>query len=113
MLLEGSMLTQDVSIPVYFTTWSQDVDSILNDINDVGSIDDKSKPALDSIINSVAANGYQIVVSGGSHAQKSDIKVVTLQGNLNGQPGSDGKLPTIAIVAYYDSLGVAPVSSWN
>lgn len=110
MLLEGSMLTQDISIPVYFTSWSQEVESILNDINIVGNIDDKSKPALESIINSIAANGYQIVVSGASHSQKSDIKIVTLQGKLNGHPGPDGKLQTIAIVAHYDSFAVAPVS---
>jgi hypothetical protein len=33
-----------------------------------------------------------------------------LQGKLSGY-GVEEKLPTIAIVAYYDSFGVAPVSN--
>ena len=102
------MLSQEITIPVYFLTWSPVLDTIIADITQSSASDDKTKPALQAIMASVAANGYQIVISPKTPSPKHDVKVATIQGVLVGQ-GHDGKNPTIAIVAHYDSFGVVPV----
>ena len=61
------------------------------------------------ILSTVSANGYQLVMNPGQPIAKTDIQIATLQGKLSGN-GVESKLPTIGIVAYYDSNSIAPVS---
>lgn len=61
------------------------------------------------MFNSISASGYQIVAAAGQVMPKSNVKVATLQGRLSGM-GSEEKMPTVALVAHYDSNGVAPVN---
>jgi len=56
----------------------------------------------------VSANGYQIVVNTHQAHARTDVAVANIQGKLSGH-GMEEKLPTVAIVAHYDSYGVAPV----
>lgn len=95
-------------IPVYFAKSTLEIEKIVNDIKQSAITDDKTKSAAESIINSISANGYQIVLSSKTPNAKTDIKVATLQGYLSGI-NHEGKTPTITIVAYYDTYGVAPV----
>lgn len=109
MILEDAMLAQDIASPVYFAKYTKDLDDIVTDISSGFITDEKAGTALEAIINSVSANGYQIVINPGSTTPKNDMSLTTLQGKLGGT-GADRKIPTIAIVAHYDSFGVAPVS---
>ncbi|XP_015266774.1 PREDICTED: nicalin-like [Gekko japonicus] len=54
----------------------------------------------------VYANGFQMVTSGAQSKAISDWQITSVEGRLAGLGGDD--LPTIVIVAHYDSFGVAP-----
>lgn len=105
------MLAQEISIPVYFVHWAPEIDLIADDLSANIDSNDLSKSAAEAIFSSIAANGYQIVISSSSPTVRNDVKVSTIQGHLSGyNPNSpNGKIPTIAVVAHYDSFGVAPV----
>lgn len=102
------LATQDIMLPVYFCVWTSELSAIATEITQSSIGDDRSKSAAEAMINSIAANGYQIVVNPKTPNPKTDIKLSTIQGVLVGQ-SHDSKTPTIAIVAHYDSFGVAPV----
>lgn len=109
LLLENAMLVQEISIAVYFAIGSPELDVIITEVAENIIPNDLTKSAAEAILGSIAANGYQFVVSPGTTSIKQDIKVATIQGHLSGY-SPDGKVPTIAVVAHYDSFGVAPVS---
>lgn len=69
----------------------------------------KLLPYISALFSSATANGFQMVVNGPQAKVKHDFKVANIQGKLSGF-GIEEQLPTIAIVAHYDSYGVAPVS---
>jgi hypothetical protein len=109
MSLEDSMIHgPETLIPVYFVHWNPELQVILQDVEHGFITDDKAGSAAEALLNSISASGYQVVVSTSQPIAKNDIKVATLQGKLTGT-GAEDKLPTIALVAHYDSNGVAPV----
>lgn len=110
MILENAMLSQDTPIPVYFAKYSEKLASIINEIILTSEANDKKKSASEALINSIAGNGYQVVVSASTPIVNTDTKIVTISGHLSGY-STDGKMPIVAIVAHYDSFGAAPVSS--
>jgi hypothetical protein len=112
LLLEHAMLAQEISIPVYFATWTSELENILDEVSQNVVPNDMSKSAAEAMFSSVAANGYQFVVSPGTTSIKQDVKVATIQGYLSGY-SQEGKIPTIAIIAHYDSFGVAPNLSFG
>ena len=110
MALEESMIYgPETPIPVYFTEWNPELQTILEDVEHGFITDEKAGSAAEALFNSISASGYQVVVSTSQAVAKTDVKVATLQGKLTGT-GAEDKLPTIALVAHYDSTGVAPVS---
>ncbi|XP_056643781.1 BOS complex subunit NCLN [Diorhabda sublineata] len=112
LILENAMIAQDVSIPVYFSKYSPQLESIIRDVGNNLDNSDMSKSAAEALLNSIAANGYQIVVSASTPAVQTDAKVATIHGQLSGYNPS-GNVPTVAIVAHYDSFGVAPELSFG
>lgn len=64
------MLAHEISIPVYFSKYDSELDTIIEDISKISSnqTDDledaqalgKRDSALNEIINSISANGYQV-----------------------------------------------------
>lgn len=108
MLLEDAMMAEEITIPVYFVPWGPELEQIIGDITHSYRLDEKTISASEAMMNSIAANGYQIVISPGSASAKQDIRLATIQGRLPGL-GVEGKTPTIAVVAHYDSFGIAPV----
>lgn len=109
MVLEHAMLAQEISIPVYFAVWTSELENIFIEVAQSSGLNDLSKSAAGAMFQSISANGYQFVVSPGTVTVKQDVKVATIQGHLSGY-NQDGKVPTVAVVAHYDSFGVAPVS---
>ncbi|XP_012281156.1 nicalin [Orussus abietinus] len=113
MALEESMMFgSECMIPVYFAQWNPELQQILDNIENSFFTDDKSGSAAEAIFSSISASGYQAVVASGQATPKTDVKVATLQGKLTGT-GAEEKLPTIALVAHYDSAGVAPELSFG
>ncbi|KAJ8960178.1 hypothetical protein NQ318_003901 [Aromia moschata] len=112
LTLENAMLQQEVSIPVYFAKYSNKLDSVINEVSQNSNTNDMSKSAVENIINSIAANGYQVVVSSSTPTIKTDAKIASIQGHLTAQR-TEGKIPTIGIITYYDSFGVAPDLSFG
>ncbi|XP_066262582.1 BOS complex subunit NCLN [Euwallacea similis] len=112
-LLENKMLyEQETSIPVYFTKYNPTLEEIITELSTTVDISNKKKSAFDALFSSIAANGYQIVISSGTPTVKTDTKIATIHGHLTGYR-PDGKVPTIAIVTHYDSFGVAPDLSYG
>lgn len=103
------LLGPETAIPVYFAPWTPDLQLILDDVSSSFITDEKAGSAAEAMFNSVSASGYQVVIASSQATARTDVKVATLQGKLSGA-GAEEKLPTIAIVAHYDSTGVAPVS---
>lgn len=61
------MLAQEISIPVYFSKYNNELNSIIEDISKIRADDSddikasgKRDSALGEIINSISANGYQV-----------------------------------------------------
>ncbi|CAG5083844.1 Similar to ncl1: Nicalin-1 (Danio rerio) [Cotesia congregata] len=65
----------------------------------------KTSSEIQSLIDIVSASGYQVIVSAGQPIPRNDVKIATIHGRLSGT-GAEDKLPTIALVAYYDSSSV-------
>lgn len=129
--LEQAMLAQDISIPVYFSPYSDKFNAIIEDIStnrDAGqqqTTDQQRDSALSEIIHSVSANGYQITVTGAVHTANKQSRIPIIQGelaplklsNANGKAGEAGgvelnsKLPLIIVTAHLDTFGLTSVSS--
>lgn len=70
MSIEQAMLAQEISIPVYFSNYDTELETIIDDISkmktnepdDIAEVKDAGKrdSALGEIINSISANGYQV-----------------------------------------------------
>ncbi|KAH1008079.1 hypothetical protein HUJ04_005225 [Dendroctonus ponderosae] len=108
LMLEQKMIyEQETSIPVYFTKYNNVIDNIVTELSTNVDARNKKKSAAETLFSSIAANGYQIVISAGTPTARTDTKIATIYGHLAGYR-PDGKVPTIAIVTHYDSFGVAP-----
>ncbi|XP_071449388.1 BOS complex subunit NCLN [Hetaerina americana] len=101
-----------IPIPIYFAYHSPQLVSIIEDISSSFLVDSRPRSALQALLNSVSANGYQVSVSSGQASPMTNVFVSNIQGKLPGY-GLEDKLPTIAIVAHYDSFGVAPELSFG
>lgn len=113
LLLENKMiLEQETPIPVYFLKYNPTISEIVTELDSSIDTSDKRKSAAEAMFSSIAANGYQIVISASNPAARTDIKIATIHGHLAGYR-PDGKVPTIAIVTHYDSFGVAPELSYG
>lgn len=119
------MLAQEISIPVFFSKFNGQFNDIIEDIaadskDSIGGQPRES--ALSELINSVSANGYQIVVSGATHAANKQSKLPIIHGELapvrNLKNGGDAianteinnKLPLIIVTAHMDTFGLVNVS---
>lgn len=121
VLLESTLLHEEVKIPVYFIRESADILDYYTYIdNDKSSQADSS--AAQVLVDSVLSDGFQFVINSGQAKQlgPSDYQALNLQGKLNGgAAGSDAsgsgsdaskkKIPTILIVSHYDAFGLATV----
>lgn len=99
------MMAEPVPIPVYFARWSKALQSIADEVAAQPSL--QGGTALEAAMSTVSANGYQLVVTSAAPLPR-DGAVSSIQGGLLGR-GVPESLPTIAIVAHMDAMGVAPV----
>lgn len=109
MSLEKFMInSSETTIPVYFIKWSLQFQVILEEVEHGFSYHNYSRFVTEALIRSISASSYHVAVSSNQAISKPDSKILTLHGKLSGT-GIEDKLPTIALVAHYDSIGIAPV----
>jgi hypothetical protein len=109
-LLEQAMLAEEISIPVYFSNYDEEIDQIITEINRNPGKNSKTS-AMADIFNKISANSYQIVVAG-THSPRKDSRIPIIQGELLPfkQSTVDGqaptKLPVIVISTQLKPFGV-------
>ncbi|XP_020558450.1 nicalin isoform X3 [Oryzias latipes] len=110
MELEPDMLTTETIVPVYFAIEDDELLSIYTQTL-TSSSSQGSLSAAEVLLHTATANGFQMVTSGAQSKAISDWAITSLEGRLTGVGGED--LPTIVLVAHYDSFGVAPWLSYG
>jgi hypothetical protein len=122
--LEAQLLHEEVKIPVYFIHENKQILDFYDyiDTDKSSSVD---STALQALIDSVVANGFQFVINSAQSkpiSQTGEFQAVNLQARLNGGsgiavPGDNSeakprKIPTIIITAHYDAFGMATVRNF-
>ncbi|XP_068175078.1 BOS complex subunit ncln isoform X4 [Antennarius striatus] len=110
MELEPEMLATETIVPVYFAMEDDELLSIYTQTL-TSSSSQGSLSAAEVLLHTATANGFQMVTSGSQSKAISDWAITSLEGRLAGVGGED--LPTIVVVAHYDSFGVAPWLSYG
>ncbi|XP_056894075.1 BOS complex subunit ncln isoform X1 [Takifugu flavidus] len=110
MELEPEMLATETIVPIYFAMEDDELLSIYTQTL-TSSSSQGSLSAAEVLLHTATANGFQMVTSGAQSKAISDWAITSLEGRLAGIGGED--LPTIVLVAHYDSFGVAPWLSYG
>ncbi|XP_051232603.1 nicalin-1 isoform X2 [Dicentrarchus labrax] len=110
MELEPEMLATETIVPVYFAMEDDELLSIYTQTL-TSSSSQGSLSAAEVLLHTATANGFQMVTSGAQSKAINDWAITSLEGRLVGVGGED--LPTIVVVAHYDSFGVAPWLSYG
>lgn len=110
--LEQAMMQQETQIPVYFSHWVPEVQTILDDIDEISPSSSQKGTAAEALLSQISANGYQIVVGANHPTVRSDISIASIHGKLVGN-GHEDKLPTIVLAAHYDSFAVIPGGAYG
>lgn len=108
--IEPEMLSMETQVPVYFAVEDAELLSIYEQTLSA-SANQGTSSAAEVLLHTATANGFQMVTSGAQSKAVSDWLVTSVEGRLAGLGSED--LPTIAIVAHYDSFGVAPWLSYG
>uniref|UniRef100_A0A9J8CAP4 BOS complex subunit NCLN n=2 Tax=Cyprinus carpio TaxID=7962 RepID=A0A9J8CAP4_CYPCA len=113
MELEPELLATETIVPVYFALEDEELLSIYTQTQISSSSQGSSSAAEGTslLLHTATANGFQMVTSGAQSKAVSDWAITSLEGRLSGAGGED--LPTIVLVAHYDSFGVAPWLSYG
>jgi hypothetical protein len=107
MELEQGLLEEPINIPVYFIYEDSNARKVYNDIS-VATTSDEASSAAAALFDIFSTQGYQIVTAGSESKPIKDVVIPNIQGKLVGY-GVEEQLPTIAIIAHYDTYGIAPV----
>ncbi|KAL4658882.1 nicalin isoform X3 [Arapaima gigas] len=110
MEIEPELLATETIVPVYFALEDDELLSIYEQTL-ISSSSQGSASAAEVLLHTATANGFQMVTSGAQSKAVSDWAITSLEGRLAGVGGED--LPTIVLVAHYDSFGVAPWLSFG
>ncbi|XP_048832535.1 nicalin-1 isoform X3 [Brienomyrus brachyistius] len=110
MEMEPELLATETIVPVYFALEDEELLSIYEQTL-MSSSSQGSASAAEVLLHTATANGFQMVTSGAQSKAMSDWAITSLEGRLAGVGGED--LPTIVLVAHYDSFGVAPWLSYG
>nr|CAG4640699.1 EOG090X02MW [Eulimnadia texana] len=110
MELEQDLFREEVNVPIYFAHSSEEVEEVYSSV--VQSTQKSSaKSAFEAMLGSVSANGYQLVANAKQTKAIPEAQILNIQGKLGAH--DDEQLPTVAIVAHYDSFGIAPALSFG
>ncbi|XP_041086973.1 nicalin-1-like isoform X1 [Polyodon spathula] len=110
MEIEPELLATETMVPVYFAVEEEELLSIYEQTLTSSSSQGLAS-AAEVLLHTATANGFQMVTSGAQSKAVSDWAITSLEGRLAGVGGED--LPTVVLVAHYDSFGVAPWLSYG
>ncbi|XP_058870947.1 BOS complex subunit ncln-like isoform X2 [Acipenser ruthenus] len=110
MEIEPELLATETIVPVYFALEEEELLSIYEQTLTSSSSQGLAS-AAEVLLHTATANGFQMVTSGAQSKAVSDWAITSLEGRLAGVGGED--LPTIVLVAHYDSFCVAPWLSYG
>nr|XP_032831748.1 nicalin [Petromyzon marinus] len=108
--VEPELLMMETAVPVYLAQEDEELLSIHEQLH-AASTALQHASAAQVMLSTATANGFQMVASGGQSKALPDWPIASIEGRLPGMGGDD--LPTIVIVAHYDSLGLAPWLSFG
>lgn len=102
--LERLLIHADIRYPVYFAFEDDDIDAVLAEVK---RNDASGQPAT------ATTGGYKLIVSSSEPKKLASPTITNIQGWLPGlkAEGDSNQLPTIAVVASYDTFGAAPALS--
>lgn len=102
--LEKLLIHSKIPYPVYFAFEDDDIEAVLADVK---RNDATGQPAT------ATTGGYKLVVSVPEPKKRASPTITNIQGWLSGlkTDGDANQLPTIAVVASYDTFGAAPALS--
>ncbi|TYI26009.1 hypothetical protein ES332_A05G086400v1 [Gossypium tomentosum] len=102
--LEQLLIHANIPYPVYFAFENDEIDTVLADIKKNDAI---GQPAT------ATTGGYKLVIPTPEPKKVASPTITNIQGWLSGlkADGDTNQLPTIAIVASYDTFGAAPALS--
>lgn len=110
------MMSQSISVPVYFSPYNVELEKIVNDISRNSVNKQKNvrggDSALNEVFNTISANGYQIIVTGASHANNKNSKISIVQGELaptkinKANEDLNSKLPLIIVASHLNTFGL-------
>ncbi|XP_009123309.1 nicalin-1 [Brassica rapa] len=102
--LEKLLLHSNIPFPVYFAFENEETDAMLADV--------KKNDALGQQATATTG-GYKLVISVSEPRKIASPTITNIQGWLPGSraDGDSNQLPTIAVVASYDTFGAAPALS--
>ncbi|KAK8645454.1 hypothetical protein V6N13_119282 [Hibiscus sabdariffa] len=102
--LERLLIHANLPYPVYFAFENDEIDTVLTDIKKNDAI---GQPAT------ATTGGYKLVIPTPEPKKVASPTIANIQGWLSGlkADGDTNQLPTIAIVASYDTFGAAPALS--
>ncbi|GLT81986.1 hypothetical protein SLE2022_004040 [Rubroshorea leprosula] len=102
--LEQLLVHANIPYPVYFAFENEDINAVLADVKKNDAI---GQPAT------ATTGGYKLVVPAPEPKKVASPTITNIQGWLSGlkADGDANQLPTIAIVASYDTFGAAPALS--
>jgi len=101
--LETILLSESVSIPVYFLPETSQTNDLYKSIE--SRRDSTTDSAFAVLYDMITADGYQLSVNTGKYNQRTDSVLYNIAGKLVGH-GIEERLPKILLVAHYDSLGL-------
>lgn len=104
--LEQRLLEADLPIPVYFARETDDMSELYNEVSQ-GVTTDEASSALKALSTVALVNSFHLITDVSESKEMTDFPIISLQGKLSGQ-GLEDQLPTIAIVAHYDSFSSVP-----
>lgn len=104
LLLERLLVHANIPYPVYFAFEDEHIKAVLDDVK---RSDATGQPAT------ATTGGYKLVVSTTEARKVSSPSITNIQGWLPGlkMDGDSHQIPTIALVASYDTFGTAPALS--
>jgi len=112
--MEEHLLTSEIEIPVYFAHENDQLAELVDNLDrDADGGAGNKVSAAETLFNAIGSTGYQLV-SGTSAVpkQQSDPIMKGIEGILRARE-EDESQPTVAVVAHYDSMAVAPTLSYG
>ncbi|KAM5191370.1 BOS complex subunit ncln-like [Mantella aurantiaca] len=109
---EMEILRNETLFPVYFAVEDGDLLDMYEETRSV-SLSLTSASAWEVLVGMVMGSGFQMTT--GEVQSKPIVHpiIITLEGQLTGRGGDVAELPSVVIVAHYDSFGAAPYLAYG